>query len=138
LKKVQKAGGGTTRNDSIALCREQHAELYAGDGTVRLIADHPSNARLIGTYPQADLVRATALTVAPEDAKAVVYVARGGAALRVATATAVRRKDGTTGLADWRIEPGFEHAATPDGGGLVHRVARVTGAASSSPAEAQR
>jgi|GEM_PF-4165192 len=117
-----------TRNDSIGLCREQHAELYAGDGTLRLIVDHPSNARLIGTCAQACLVRAADLTVEAGDGVAVVYIARGGAALRIATAKAVRRADGAVGLAEWQVEPGFDHAATAEDGAMVHRLTRTPGA----------
>lgn len=113
------------RNDSIGLCREQHAELYASDGTLRLIVDHPSNSRLIGTCAQASLVRAADLTVEAGDGVAVVYVARAGAALRIATAKAVHRPDGVIGLTEWKIEPGFDHAATTEGGSTVHRLTRA-------------
>lgn len=114
-----------TRNDSIGLCREQHAELYTSDGVLRLVVDHPSNARLIGTCAQAGLVRAADLTVETGDRTAVVYVARGGSAVRIATATAVRRASGAIGLAEWRIEPGFEHAAAVEDGAEVHRLTRM-------------
>jgi hypothetical protein len=128
LSKAAKADRGMTQNDSIGLCREQHAELYASDGTLRLIVDHPSNARLIGTCPQASLVRAADLTVEAGDEVAVVYIARAGAALRIATAKAVRRPNGVIGLTEWRVEPGFDHAAATEGGGTIHRLARTPGA----------
>lgn len=117
-----------TRNDSIGLCREQHAELYASDGTLRLIVDHPANARLIGTCAQTSLVRAADLTVETGDGVAVVYIARAGAASRIATAKAVHRPDGVIGLAEWRVEPGFEHSAITESGATVHRLARTAGA----------
>lgn len=117
-----------TRNDSIGLCREQHAELYAREGELRLVVDHPSNAPLIGTHARAILVRATELTVGAGDGTAAVYVCRGGGTLRIATATVVRHKNGTMGLLEWRIEPGFEHAATTENGSTVHRLTRVPGA----------
>ncbi|MDP2333292.1 MAG: hypothetical protein Q8M19_21620 [Reyranella sp.] len=116
-----------TRNDSIGLCREQHAELYTSDGVLRLVVDHPANAQLIGTCAQAGLVRAADLTVETGDRTAVVYVARGGSASRIATATAVRCADGAIGLAEWRIEPGFEHAATAEDGAELHRITRIAG-----------
>ena len=113
-----------TRNDSIGLSREQHAELYARDGTLRLVIDHPSNAPLIGAHARAILVRAAELTVGAGDGTAVVYVSRGGAALRIATATVVRHESGAVGLTDWRIEPGFDHATTAEAGAAVHRITR--------------
>jgi hypothetical protein len=127
LSKATKADQGMIRNDSISLHREQHAELYTSDGVLRLVVDHPSNARLIGTCAQARLVRAAELTVETGDGTAVVYVARGGSASRIATATAVRRASGAIGLTEWRIEPGFEHAATVESGAEVHRLTRTPG-----------
>ncbi|MBI3198000.1 MAG: hypothetical protein HYZ40_10965 [Rhodospirillales bacterium] len=123
-----KTDRGMLRNDSIGLCREQHAELYAGDGRLRLIVDHPSNARLMGTCAQACLVRAADLTVEAGDGSAIVYISRSGTALRIATAKAVRRKDGAIGLTEWRVEPGFDHAATAEDGAMVHRLTRTPGA----------
>lgn len=127
MSKATNTDRGTARNDSIGLCREQHAELYTSDGVLRLIVDHPSNGRLIGTCAQACLVRAADLTVETGDGTAVVYVARGGSAQRIATATAVRRANGAVGLADWRIEPGFDHTATAEDGAEVHRLTRTQG-----------
>ncbi len=127
MKKPQHDGGSTARNDSIGLCRDQHAEFYASDGELRLVVDHPSNAPLIGTRARAVLVRATALTVEAGDGTAVVYVGRGGATSRIATAKAIRRKNGIIGLTGWRIEPGFDHTATTEGEAEVHRISRAPG-----------
>jgi len=124
LKKTVQTGGGATRNDSIGLCRDQHAELYASDGALRLVVDHPSNAPLIGTHARTGLVRAATLTVEAGDGTAVVYVGRGGSATRIAAATAVQDKSGAIGLTDWQIEPGFDHAVTVEDGAAVHRIVR--------------
>lgn len=120
-----------TPNDSIGLCRDQHAELYTGNGELRLVVDHPSNSPLIGTHARAILVRAAALTVETGDGCAVVYTGRGGAALRIATAKVMRQKSGGIGLTDWRIEPGFGHAATAENGAMIHRITRSVGVSSS-------
>lgn len=127
MSKATKADRDLTRNDSIGLSREQHGELYASDGTLRLIVDHPSNARLIGTCAQASLVRAMDLTVEAGDGTAVVYIARSGAALRIATAKAVCRPNGVIGLTEWRVESGFEHAAAAEDGRTIHRLTRTAG-----------
>jgi hypothetical protein len=127
MSKATKADRGMTRNDSIGLCREQHAELYTGDGVLRLVVDHPSNARLIGTCAQACLVRAVDLTVEAGDGSAIVYIARGGSASRIATATAVQRANGAVGLVERSIEPGFDHTATAEDGAEVHRITRIAG-----------
>jgi hypothetical protein len=118
-------------NESIGLCRDQHAELYAGNGDLRLVVDHPSNSPLLGTHARAILVRAAALTVETGDGIAVVYTGQGGAALRIATAKVIRRKSGSAGLTDWRIEPGFGHAATAENDAMVHRITRWIGVSSS-------
>ena len=128
MSKAAKADRNITWDDSIGLCREQHAELYAGDGTLRLIVDHPANARLIGTCAQASLVRAEDVAVEAGDGFAVIYVARAGTALRIATAKAMRRLDGGIGLTEWRIEPGFDRTTTAEGGSTIHRVTRTPGA----------
>ncbi|MDP1750354.1 MAG: hypothetical protein Q8L22_12925 [Reyranella sp.] len=111
-------------NDSIGLCRDQHAELYTCDGALRLVVDHPSNSPLIGAHARAMLVRAAALTVEASDGNAVVYAGRGGAALRIATAKVMPQKSGGVSLTDWRIESGFAHAAIAENGAMVHRITR--------------
>jgi len=127
MTKVTSPGKGAARNDSIGLCREQHAELYAREGELRLVVDHPSNAPLIGAHARAILVRATELTVGVGDGTAAVYVCRGGGTLRIATATVVRHRNGTMGLMDWQIQPGFDHTATTENGSTVHRINRSAG-----------
>jgi len=111
-------------HDAIGLSRDQHAELYGRDGELRLVVDHPSNSPLIGTHARAPLVRAAVLTPDSDDGRAVVYAGRGGAACRIATARVARRKGGHTCLTDWQLEPGFDHAAGEENGGMVHRVNR--------------
>ena len=113
-----------TRNDSICLCRNQHAELYAGNGELRLVVDHPSNSPLLGARACAILVRAAVFTVDACDGSAVVYVGRGGAASRVATAKVMQQESGGGGLTDWQIEAGFDHAATEENGATIHRITR--------------
>ena len=124
MKKIEQTEGGAILNDSIGLCRGQHAELYGGDGARRLVVDHPSNAPLIGAHASGGLVRAATLTVGAGDGAVVVYTGRGGSATRIATATAVQDKSGAIGLTDWQIEAGFDHAATVEDGAVVHRIAR--------------
>lgn len=60
-----------------------------------------------------------------DDGTVAVYACRGGGTLRIATATVRRLKNGTMGLVEWRIEPGFEHTATTENGSTVHRLARA-------------
>lgn len=127
MSKITKADRAIPRNDSIGLCREQHAELYARDGELRLVVDHPSNVPLVGSHARAILVRATELTVGVGDGTAAVYICRGGGTLRIATATVVRQRNGAMSLTDWQIEPGFEHAVTVEDGGTVHRLTRTPG-----------
>lgn len=112
------------QSDSITLDRGQYAELYTGDGVLRLIVDHPSNAPLIGTSAAACLVRAAALTVATGDRRAEVYASRGGAAQRIATATTIRLEDDAVGLIDWQVAPGFDHVTAALANATVHRVTR--------------
>lgn len=127
MSRIAKADRTIPRHDSIGLCREQHAELYAREGELRLVVDHPSNAPLIGSHARAVLVRATELTVGVGDGTAAVYVCRGGGTLRIATATVVRHRNGAMGLTDWQIQPGFDHAAAVEDGRTVHRLTRSAG-----------
>jgi hypothetical protein len=53
---------------------------------------------------------------------AVVYVGRGGSGSRIAIAKVVRQKSGGVGLADWRIEPEFDHAAAEANGDELQRI----------------
>lgn len=112
-------------NDSIGLSRSQHAELYASNEELRLVVDHPSNAPLIGMRVRANLVRATALTVDAGDGSAVVYVGRGGASVRIATAKAMQQRSGGVELTDWWIEPGFRHDCISENSTIVRRIIRL-------------
>ena len=111
-------------HDSIGLCRDQHAELYDRSGDLRLVVDHPSNSPLIGTHARSPMVRAAVITPETTDGRAVVFASRGGAACRIATARVAPRSGGHTCLTDWQVEPGFDHAAREENGGLVHRINR--------------
>ena len=99
-------------------------ELYACDGTLRMVVDHPSNVPLIGTHASAVLLRAAVATIEVGDMTAIVYAGRSGRVLRIATAIVEQRGDGVIGLAGWQIEPGFDHAAATVGGVAVHHVTR--------------
>ncbi|MDI1285042.1 MAG: hypothetical protein PSV46_11675 [Reyranella sp.] len=114
-----------SRNDSICLSRDQHAELYGRGSQPRLIVDHPSNAPLFGAHAQATLVRAAELVVEAGDESAVVYAACGGHTRRIATAAVMSRKGGAIGLGDWQIEPGYECATAADRETVVHRITRA-------------
>lgn len=127
MSRIAKADRASPGNDSIGLCREQHAEICTREGELRLVVDHPSNAPLIGSHARAGLVRATELTVGVGDGAAAVYVCRGGSTLRIATATVVRHRNGAMGLKDWQVQPGFEHAAAVEDGRTVHRFSRSAG-----------
>ena len=116
------------QSDSIVLDRGQYAELYTGDGILRQIVDHPSNAPLMGTRATVCLIRAAALTLATGDCRAEVYASRGGAAQRIATATTIRLKDDAMGLIDWQVAPGFDHLTAALAGTTVHRVTRAVAA----------
>ena len=109
-------------HDSISLCRDQHVQLYGGDGALRMIVDHPSNSPLIGICTGARLVRAADVAVQDGDGTVAVYCGRAGAARRIATAATVHCKNGSIGLTDWRMEPGFEHACDSAGDAAVHRI----------------
>lgn len=124
MSKAAKADRGTTRNDSIGLCRDQHAGLYTRDGALRLVVDHPSNAPLLGAHTGAVLLRAAELTVETGDGSVVVYLSRGGTACRIAAARVLPQKSGGVSLNDWQVEPGFEHAALSENGATVHRIIR--------------
>ncbi|TAJ39898.1 MAG: hypothetical protein EPO55_10950 [Reyranella sp.] len=124
MSKAARADRVTTRNDSISLCRDQHAGLYTRDGALRLVVDHPSNAPLLGAHTGAVLVRAAELTVETGDGCVVVYVSRGGTACRVAAARVLPQKGGGVSLTDWQVEAGFEHAAISEDGATTHRITR--------------
>lgn len=124
MSKAGKADRATPRNDSIGLCRDQHAGLYTQDGALRLVVDHPSNAPLLGAHTGAVLVRAAELTVETGDGSIIVYVSRAGTACRIAAARVLPQKSGGVGLTDWQVESGFEHAAISEKGAMVHRITR--------------
>ncbi len=111
-----------SKRDSFSLDRNQRADVYCAGGSLRLIADHPLNAPLIGVCGKATLVRATELAVEREDKTVVVYAARAGREQRVASATVQKRTHGGALLVDWKTEEGFVHHCEPVAGGSVHRV----------------
>lgn len=116
------------RSDTFSLDRSQRADVFCAGGTLRLIADHPLNAPLIGMCGKAAFVRATELAVEQGDRTVVVYAARAGKESRAASAIVQHRPDGATVLTDWRVEAGFEHRRDAAGSGAVHRIvaARAT------------
>lgn len=120
-------GKVTAQGDSIALCRGQHAALYDVAGRLRRIVDHPANAQLLGASPRSDIVRAAEVTLDAGDDMAVVYAGRGGAACQIAKASVRRGSGNAIGLAEWKVEPGFDHATTVCGRHTVHRLTRTQG-----------
>jgi hypothetical protein len=110
------------RRDTFSLDRNQRADVFCAGGTLRLIADHPLNAPLIGVCSKAAFVRATELSVEQGDKTVVVYAARAGKELRAASAIVQCRPGGATVLTDWRVEAGFTHRCDQADGGHVHRI----------------
>jgi hypothetical protein len=108
------------RRDVFNLDRNQRADVFCAGGTLRLIADHPLNAPLIGICNKASFVRATELAVEQGDRTVVVYAARAGKDSRAASAIVQSRPGGTMLLTDWRVEAGFTHRCEPAAGGDVH------------------
>jgi len=124
-----------TRRDTFSLDRNQRADVFCAGGTLRLIADHPLNAPLIGMCSKAKFVRATELAVEQGDKTVVVYAARAGKEQRCASAVVQQRPNGTMLLTDWRVEEGFVHRHEAiDGASVVHRIvaAPVTSGGASS------
>lgn len=111
-----------SRHDTFSLDRNQRADVFCAGGTLRLIADHPLNAPLIGMCSKAALVRATELAVEQGDRTVVVYAARAGKESRAASAIVQFRPGGATVLTGWRVEAGFTHRCDSADGGHVHRI----------------
>jgi len=111
-----------SRRDSFSLDRNQRADVFCAGGALRLIADHPLNAPLIGMCSKAAFVRATELTVEQGDKTVVVYAARAGKEQRVASAMIQQRPNGAMLLMDWHVEDGFAHRREAVDGAAVHRI----------------
>lgn len=111
-----------SKHDSLSLDRNQRADVFCVGGTLRLIADHPLNAPLIGMCSKARFVRATELVVERGDKTIVVYAARAGREQRVASAIVQARPGGAMLLVDWKMEEGFDHLEEPAANGTVHRI----------------
>ncbi len=114
-----------SKHDSFSLDRNQRADVFCVGGTLRLIADHPLNAPLIGMCSKATFVRATELAVERGDKTIVVYAARAGREQRVASAIVQTRPGGAMLLVDWKMEEGFDHLREPAANGTVHRIVAV-------------
>ena len=128
-----------SRRDTFAVDRNQRADVFCAGGTLRLIADHPLNAPLIGMCSKAAFVRATELIVEQGDKTVVVYAARAGKEQRVASATIQQRPNGAIALTDWHVEGGFIHRREAVDGAAVHRIVALpatSGAASAGKAPA--
>ena len=123
-----------SRRDIFTLDRHQRADVFCAGGTLRLIADHPLNAPLIGMCSKAAFVRATDLTVERGDKTVVVYAARAGKEQRVASAVVQQRPNGAMLLTGWQVEDGFTHRREAVDGAAVHRI--VAAAATSGAASA--
>ena len=108
--------------DIFALDRNQRADVFAAGGTLRLIADHPLNAPLIGMCSKAVFVRSTEFAIEEGDRTVVVYAARAGREQRVASAVVRQRPNGTVLLTDWQVEEGFAHRREAAGGAGIHRI----------------
>ncbi len=123
-----------SRRDTFTLDRSQRADVFCAGGTLRLIADHPLNAPLIGVCGKAAFVRATEITVEPGDKTVIVYTARAGKEQRAASAVVQQRPGGAMLLTDWRVEEGFVHRREALEGAAVHRIVAMptTGAAASA------
>ena len=129
-----------SRRDTFALERNQRADVFCAGGTLRLIADHPLNAPLIGMCSKAAFVRATELAVEQGDKTVVVYAARAGKEQRAASAIVQRRPNGAMLLTEWHVEEGFTHHREAVDGAAVHRIAAApatSGAASAGKAPAK-
>lgn len=113
---------GKRLSDTFSLDRSQRADVFCAGGILRLIADHPLNAPLIGMCGKAAFVRATELAVEQGDKTVVVYAARAGKESRAASAIVQGRAGGAMLLTDWRVEPGFTHRCDPVDGGHVHHI----------------
>ena len=125
-----------SRRDIFSLDRNQRADVFCAGGTLRLIADHPLNAPLIGMCSKAAFVRATELVVEQGDKTVIVYAARAGKEQRVASAVIQQRPNGAMALRDWHVEAGFTHRRDAVDGAAVHRI--VAAAATSGAASAGR
>lgn len=128
-----------SRRDTFALDRNQRADVFRAGGTLRLIADHPLNAPLIGVCSKAAFVRCAELAVEQGDRTVVVYAARAGKEQRAASAVVQPRPDGGMLLTDWRVEDGFAHRREAVDGAAVHRIVAApatSGAASAGKAPA--
>ena len=110
-----------TANDGITLGRDQRVDVCCHAGQVRRIVDHPLNGPLMG-MGTAELARASELTLRLGERSLAVYGARAGRPFRAATARIVETADGTLGLAQWRIEPGFSHESEWAEGRVTHRI----------------
>ena len=125
--------------DIFTLDRNQRADVFCAGGVLRLIADHPLNAPLIGVCSKAAFVRVTELTVEQGDKTVIVYAARAGKEQRVASAMIQQRPNGAIALTDWRVEDGFIHRREAIDGAAVHRIVAppaTSGAASAGKAPA--
>ena len=129
-----------SRRDTFTLDRSQRADVFCAGGTLRLIADHPLNAPLIGMCSKAAFVRATELTVEQGDKTVVVYAARAGKEQRVASAIVQQRPNGAMLLTDWQVEEGFAHHRESVDDVAVHRIVAApatSGVASAGKAPAK-
>jgi hypothetical protein len=120
------------RRDTFSLDRSQRADVFSAGGTLRLIADHPLNAPLIGVCNKAAFVRSTELTVERGDRTVVFYATRAGKEQRAASATVRHRPDGTVLLTDWQVEDGFAHRRESVDGAGVHRIVTAPATVSGS------
>lgn len=111
-----------SKRDTFSLERNQRADVFCTGGTLRLIADHPLNAPLIGVCSKALFVRSAELAVEQGDKTVVVYVARAGREERAASAVVQNRANGVVLLTDWQVETGFTHRREPAEDGNVHRI----------------
>lgn len=113
------------QDDAITLSRHQRADVYIDADKVRLIADHPLNAPLMGIQSAVEFARLFELPLRPCDKAVMVYSAKAGAACRAATATVIQRRTGRLCLADWHLEPGFALKSEKIGDRIVHRILPV-------------
>jgi hypothetical protein len=113
------------RRDTFNLRRQQRVDVYCAGGNLRLIADHPLNALLIGVGGKVRLVRSAELAVEAGDKALVVYAAKAGKDVRAASATVTRRSGGEMRLSGWQVEQGFTHRAETVEGTTRHSIVAV-------------
>jgi hypothetical protein len=112
----------TVSRHTLNLGRDQRVDVRDADGNLRMIADHPLNAPIIGVGREYRLLRTAELDIAAGDRTLVVYAAQAGKEIRAASAVVMLRGDGVLSLTCWQVEPGFVHQRELADGQARHRI----------------